>query len=211
MSIISPLPYTFANNTTADATQVDANFDAVVNSVNTNAVPLSMISTDGTLAADSDSLIPSQKAVKTYVDARTIPYIGAVGQVGGSFFNLVNGAGPTALPYSTTLFDTNSLWSNSNPTRFTIPSGITKAIMRLSLDLTSVITPAFTVTGTLNKNGTPVRGTCFNNGISEGMDFSFIVEQVTAGDYLELVLTNTSGSNVHIVGGNSIVEVQLFN
>lgn len=68
--IISPLPYVFSNGSLADATQVDANFSQVVTSVNSNAVNNSAISTDGTMSANSDSLIPSQKAVKTYVDTR---------------------------------------------------------------------------------------------------------------------------------------------
>ncbi len=37
MSIIGSLPYTFQNGTTADATQVNANFDLVVSDVNANA------------------------------------------------------------------------------------------------------------------------------------------------------------------------------
>lgn len=40
-AIINPLPYIFANGTTADATQVNADLAQIVNNVNSNAVPLS--------------------------------------------------------------------------------------------------------------------------------------------------------------------------
>jgi hypothetical protein len=42
------------------------------------------LTTDGTLAADSDSLIPSEKAVKTYVDARSIVPFGVTFDGGAS-------------------------------------------------------------------------------------------------------------------------------
>jgi hypothetical protein len=40
MSIINPLPYTFQNGTTADATQINADFAQIVNNVNTNVPTL---------------------------------------------------------------------------------------------------------------------------------------------------------------------------
>src|ERR1700730_12752134 len=40
MSIINPLPYIFQNGTTADATQVDADFAQIVSNVNTNVPAL---------------------------------------------------------------------------------------------------------------------------------------------------------------------------
>ena len=46
--------------------EADANFT----NLNTDKIETSVISTDGTMAANSDALLPSQKAVKTYVDAR---------------------------------------------------------------------------------------------------------------------------------------------
>jgi hypothetical protein len=39
-AIINPLPYIFANGTTADATQVNADLAQIVSNVNSNAVPL---------------------------------------------------------------------------------------------------------------------------------------------------------------------------
>jgi hypothetical protein len=39
-AIINPLPYIFANGTTADATQVNADFAQIVANVNTNAAPI---------------------------------------------------------------------------------------------------------------------------------------------------------------------------
>jgi len=49
----------------ASRTDINNNFD----SLNTNKIETSVIDTDNTLAANSDSKIPSQKAVKAYVDS----------------------------------------------------------------------------------------------------------------------------------------------
>ena len=48
-------------------TVINTNFT----NLNTDKIETSVIDTDGTLAANSDSKIPTQKAVKTYVDANT--------------------------------------------------------------------------------------------------------------------------------------------
>lgn len=49
MSIISSLPFTLANGQTADATQVMANFNAIVSQVNANAIgPLASVAQGGT-------------------------------------------------------------------------------------------------------------------------------------------------------------------
>jgi hypothetical protein len=44
-------------------------------------IPLSYLDTDGTLSADSDSKVPTQKAVKTYVDGKTGTSAGQIIQV----------------------------------------------------------------------------------------------------------------------------------
>jgi hypothetical protein len=75
-------PYTMIAGTDALAAQVNADFDYAVDQLNiTNTqvnanetnlatkIPLSYLDIDGTLVGNSDTKVPSQKAVKTYVDA----------------------------------------------------------------------------------------------------------------------------------------------
>jgi hypothetical protein len=68
------------NDAAAEVTQIDtgamAASDTVVptsQAVITYAVPKSMISTDGTMAENSDDNIPTEKAVVTYVDSYAVP------------------------------------------------------------------------------------------------------------------------------------------
>lgn len=59
MSIVGALPFTLTNGTTADATQVMADLNAIVNGVNANALPLAGGTMTGplTLAADATSAL----------------------------------------------------------------------------------------------------------------------------------------------------------
>ena len=58
--------------TTINATDLITNSRTDINnnfaSLNTNKIETSVLDTDSTLSADSDAKIPSQKAVKTYID-----------------------------------------------------------------------------------------------------------------------------------------------
>lgn len=61
------------------------------NVANVNQIPMSYLTTDGTLSSNSDVLVPSEKAVKTYVDSGLSSKIGKdpsvinVSDVGGDF------------------------------------------------------------------------------------------------------------------------------
>ena len=69
-------------------TTINGNFA----NLNTDKIETSVISTDGTLAGDSDTELPTEKAVKTYVDA--------------------NGGGGT-------VFDTTQVFNGTAPTTYT--------------------------------------------------------------------------------------------
>jgi len=102
MSTIT-LPYTISNGDTSDADKVMANENAIVSEYNSSVaskagdivsttetqvltnktltspvintgISGSAIDTDSTMAADSDTLLPSQKATKAYVDSGTITF-----------------------------------------------------------------------------------------------------------------------------------------
>ncbi len=53
-------------------TTVDKTFVGLGNVTNVEQVPISYLDTDGTLAANSDSKVATQKAVKTYVDSQVV-------------------------------------------------------------------------------------------------------------------------------------------
>lgn len=64
------------NDTGSDSrTTINTNFD----NLNTDKIETSVISTDGTLAGNSDTELPTEKAVKTYVDANSISAASGVG------------------------------------------------------------------------------------------------------------------------------------
>lgn len=78
MSTLSTINST--DNGTVSLTKVSNNFTAL----NTDKVETSVIDTDGTLTANSDSKLPSQKAVKTYVDTE----ISGVSSGASPFYNV---------------------------------------------------------------------------------------------------------------------------
>lgn len=101
--------------TVINETDLITNAPAVLNSnfssLNTNKIETSVIDTDPSLTADSDSNIPSQKAVKTYVDAggnaanlqRLLPtgtMLSYAAAVAPSFFLLCDGSAVSRSTYS---------------------------------------------------------------------------------------------------------------
>ena len=72
------------------------------NVANVNQIPMSYLSTDGTLASNSDTKVPSEKAIKTYVD-------GEVTTLNGT----ISGLASTVSTNGTTM--TNHIANSSNP------------------------------------------------------------------------------------------------
>lgn len=106
--------HSFTVDTTAVASEVNTNFSDILTAINafdaancsTGTLPLARISglttakfaanvvdTDGTLAANSDTRIPSQKAAKTYVDTQ----IGAIDSIFGSWTGVDSGSAGLAI------------------------------------------------------------------------------------------------------------------
>jgi len=65
--------------------------------LNSDKIETSVISTDGTLASNSDAKLPSEKAVKTYVDAQTVVSTSGVsaGPATSSTQTITHGLGAT--------------------------------------------------------------------------------------------------------------------
>lgn len=106
--------------------------------------------------------------------------------------------------------DTDSIWSGGAPTRLTVPTGVTKVILRANLRLPS---GGSTCHISLLKNGAVVDGmfstrvTAPANGDLNGTS---AVLSVTGGDYFEVQLISNSGQSMAVDARNwfemSIVE-----
>lgn len=82
-AIATAIASTTASAATASAASSSASASAIAAAASAASIPTK--STDGTFAANSDALIPSQKAAKTYVDAKT--YFVDRGDPSGGDFN----------------------------------------------------------------------------------------------------------------------------
>ncbi|MGW8177404.1 MAG: hypothetical protein ACWGQW_01190 [bacterium] len=94
--------------------------------------------------------------------------------------------GSTPIPWDATLYDTDSFWSASNPTRLTVPAGVSKVRLVGSLNGASA-------TGQLHisfdKNGANTYGLSALDTDTTGADFvstASAVIEVEAGDYFQL-------------------------
>jgi hypothetical protein len=104
----------------------------------------------------------------------------------------------TATPWDAIVYDTDGFWSASNPTRFTIPSAISKVRLKGNIDWT------FGGGGYrhiwMHKNGALFFGAAKESdaGDSGLQNASTAVVEVTSGDYFELIARQTSGSTKNV-------------
>ena len=68
--------FTIAGGTTPKTLTLDTDITASLLTTTSTAILVSNLDTDGTLAANSDTKVPSQKAVKTYVDTNYVAMTG---------------------------------------------------------------------------------------------------------------------------------------
>lgn len=127
-----------ASITTINASDLITNSRTVINTnlanLNTDKIETSVIDTDTTLAANSDSKIPSQKAVKAYVDAGGDPLLvnylvptgGILPYAGSSVpanFLLCNGQAVSRATYSALFAKTSTTFgSGDGSTTFNVPN-----------------------------------------------------------------------------------------
>jgi hypothetical protein len=108
--------------------------------------------------------------------------------------------------WSGIVYDDLGIWNISNPSRLTVPQGVTK------IRLIANTRWDFGETGrkhvTFNKNGTAFPGTAVDIRLSTNRSQANIctpVLNVTAGDYFEVVVYQDSGAPMNIAGeSNSI-------
>ncbi|TGE24310.1 hypothetical protein E5K00_03590 [Hymenobacter aquaticus] len=157
-----------------------------------SSAAVSSFSTDGALTDNADSAVPTQKAVKTYVDARVTPTL----SLSGSSLSITNGNTVT-LPDNQQLSLSGSSLSITNGNSVTLPDNQQLGISGSTISLTnggSVTVPSsadnlgsHTLTQPLNLNGfrlingnAPYRGIEIDNsgrvGLGRAPDYPLDVE-----------------------------------
>lgn len=122
---------------------------------------------------------------------------------------------PYAISWNVEDFDTDNFWTNASPTRFTIPSGVTKIRLRACV-LFEALTTAGSVNLFVNKNNAQIDVGIASNvlrnnttGTAGNKNTLFTgVLNVSAGDYFELV-GNVSMSGQDQVLTNSWFEIEV--
>jgi hypothetical protein len=103
-----------------------------------------------------------------------------------------------AIPWDDIVYDTDALWSAGNPTRLTVPAGVTKVRLKGNIDWT------FGGSGYrhvwVHKNGTLFFGTAkeSDEGDAGVQSIGTGVVDVTPGDYFELITRQTSGATKNV-------------
>lgn len=219
MTIISPLPFTLTNGTTADATQVMADLNQIRNDVNSNAAggggsgnvvgPGSAI--DGHLAV-FDGI--TGKIIK---DGGAVPS-GSATYRGCVVYNSTNQAltpsSSDKIAFNTETIDTDSIHSTSvNNTRLTVPAGVTKIRLIGQLGFNH-ITSGVDMNMSFIKNNAgitpqPVAETNVN-GTYAYYNLTSPAMVVIAGDYFEMSVVNQSAAGGDTVATGTWFEMQIL-
>jgi hypothetical protein len=203
--IITPLPFVLTNGTTADATQVMADLNQIRNDVNSaGLVPGGgsgnvvgpAVAVDGNLAVFDGT---TGKIIKDGGPALAgSSYRGAVVRPTTGQIITVAGA---AVIFGTVVSDTDSIFSVGQPTRLTVPAGVTK--VRLSTQFwCATDTSTSYVQVSILKNGTtmsPIVSTVLSGPIEGanrllGQTHSPIVT-CTAADYFIVYIQPEDNAN----------------
>lgn len=125
----------------------------------------------------------------------------------------------TPIPWQATTEDTDSIWSAGNPTRLTVPAGVTR--VRLSGSIQYEASTSGVRFLLISKNGSDfegrvrdVIGSSGTTGIALGMSASTADVAVSPGDYFELRAYHNGSSSLDLISGTAlwfsmaVVEVQ---
>lgn len=120
----------------------------------------------------------------------------------------------TAIPFNTTIYDLDSFWNISNPTRLTIPNNVNYVRLSGCLRLANVNTNQFAACF-IGKNGS---ATNYQGGASQytesygtpGLSVTSPVLQVTSGDYFEFFGQVFSDTSVDITMNRTSFSIQVL-
>jgi len=155
-------------------------------------------SIDGTLAGDSDDAVPTEKAVKTYVD-------GLAGAKEYASFYLTTG-GRTALSSSEIILVLDNTRVNSNGSVFALATnrvtvnktGTYEIIVDVYLNQSGTSRSEYALY--LKENGTEVtasRSANYQRGYDSGQSSTIsLILDVTSGDYFEIACIRTDGDSI---------------
>jgi hypothetical protein len=104
-----------------------------------------------------------------------------------------------AIPWDATVYATETFWSAGNPTRLTVPAGVSKVRLKANINWT------FGGSGYrhvwVHKNGALFFGAAKESDLGDSgvQSIGTAVVDVTPGDYFELIARQTSGSTKNVV------------
>ncbi|TGT72900.1 hypothetical protein EN802_13555 [bacterium M00.F.Ca.ET.159.01.1.1] len=108
----------------------------------------------------------------------------------------------TPVTWESAVYDSDSIWSAGSPTRLTVPSGVTKVRLKANVqwDISSV---GFRYVA-MKKNGADFdgRGASLIDSLASNYEWQNIgsaVVAVTAGDYFDLRVQHSKGSNLNLL------------
>lgn len=181
MTTITPLVGGDGITTANSMTKINTNF----NNLDTDKIETSVIDTDTALSADSDDKIPSQKAVKAYIDTggRTLKNC----RVSQTSATTVASAGTFyTMDFGAESFDNDTMHSTvTNPSRITFTTAGKYCIGASVIMSTRTTSVAIQVL----LNGTTIIA---DNGLAQQGSSVSTVYSFSAGDYVEFKITSLS-------------------
>lgn len=183
------VPSTFINSLTGKTTPILADSVAIVDSAASN------VNKKATLTA----LRAAMSGLRTRVSLTAAE----------SIANNTN----TAIPWDTADVDELAAWSSGAATRLTVPSGITKVRLAANLGFATNVTGIRRVQ--LFKNGTTVAGQFYQDVVGNSTSQTVhnvhsAILTVTAGDYFECMVLQSSGGNLDVVDAAEWFEMEVI-
>ena len=128
---------------------------------------------------------------------------------GDSVEQVVATATPAAIQWEVEVYDTDGIFLSTANTKVVVPSGVTQVRLTGNSICFGPVAPAGTRQMWLNKNGVRVVGGFYQQqgpevvvGDETALNGSSAVLTVVGGDYFELIVQHTHGSNINY-GGTS--------
>jgi len=156
-------------------------------------------STDTTLAGNSDLAVPTEKAVKTYIDA--INRAGArIGLDSATTAAITLSTTARKIPFNIESYDIGSNYDNSTNYRFTAPETgryqVLGNLMLASLATTSVIKIQIYKNGSISSDIWRLKTTNDSSSFAVGFADSF---SMSSSDYLEIYALHTESNTLTVV------------
>lgn len=158
-------------------------------------------SIDGSLSGDSDNAVPTEKAVKTYVDGAAPTSHGVIVYRGSN--QTVSSS--SAISWNREERDTDAYHNNTtNPSRLTVPSGLAGwYCVSARVSASNFATTWQYFQSYFLQNGSGVLSAQISYRSTSGIVnvTLSVVTHLSVGDYVECMVNNGSGVSITVVGG----------